>query len=160
MIVAAKFARTVIEDLNMEHHARKTSDLDVPAAVIPNTDMSAANPAARFHNQPLTTTASIILIGSMSGSIVNFPQLQTPYNISNAGVIHLAKSLTSEWVSYGIRVNSLSPGYIMTSLTRSIIGANNDLKTQCEGQIPTGRMAEPDEFAGPISIWHQMRLRT
>ena len=86
----------------------------------------------------------------MSGSIVNFPQLQTPYNISKAGVIHLAKSLASEWSSYGIRVNSLSPGYILTPLTRAIIEAEGKLKAQWEAQIPMGRMADPEEFAGPV----------
>ncbi|KAF5101676.1 hypothetical protein D0Z00_000750 [Geotrichum galactomycetum] len=150
MIVATEFARTVISDIDMETHARQMSNLDVPAATTPETELSAADSAARHHNQPLSTSASIVLIGSMSGSIVNFPQLQTPYNISKAGVIHLAKSLASEWASYGIRVNSLSPGYILTPLTRAIIEANGRLKAQWEAQIPVGRMAEPEEFAGPI----------
>lgn len=150
MIVATEFARTVISDLDMDTHARQMSNLDVPAATTPETELSATDLTARYHNQPFSTSASIILIGSMSGSIVNFPQLQTPYNISKAGVIHLAKSLASEWSSYGIRVNSLSPGYILTPLTRAIIEAEGKLKAQWEAQIPMGRMADPEEFAGPV----------
>ena len=60
--------------------------------------------------------ASIILIGSMSASIVNTPQKQTPYNVSKAGVRHMAASLAVEWAEYGIRVNCLNPGYMSTKL--------------------------------------------
>lgn len=63
-------------------------------------------------------TASIVLIASMSGSIVNFPQEQSAYNASKAGVVHLGKSLAAEWAKHGIRVNSISPGYMDTALNR------------------------------------------
>ncbi|KAK5162874.1 uncharacterized protein LTR77_011131 [Saxophila tyrrhenica] len=61
---------------------------------------------------------SIINIASMSGSIVNFPQSQCSYNASKAGVIQLTKSLAAEWAEHGIRVNSISPGYMDTALNR------------------------------------------
>ncbi|KAK5696641.1 hypothetical protein LTR97_007945 [Elasticomyces elasticus] len=59
---------------------------------------------------------SIINIASMSGSIVNYPQEQSCYNASKAAVIMLTKSLAAEWAPYGIRVNSISPGYMDTAL--------------------------------------------
>lgn len=61
---------------------------------------------------------SIILVASMSGSIVNYPQEQSCYNASKAGVIQLTKSLATEWARHGIRVNSISPGYMDTALNR------------------------------------------
>ena len=61
---------------------------------------------------------SIIFIASMSGSIVNYPQEQSCYNASKAGVIQLTKSLAAEWSRYGIRVNAISPGYMDTALNR------------------------------------------
>ena len=54
----------------------------------------------------------------MSGSIVNFPQEQCCYNASKAAVIQLTKSLAAEWAQHGIRVNSISPGYMDTALNR------------------------------------------
>ncbi|KAG5419673.1 hypothetical protein I9W82_001553 [Candida metapsilosis] len=93
---------------------------------------------------------SIILIGSMSGSIVNDPQPQAIYNMSKAGVIHLARSLACEWAKYGIRVNTLSPGYILTPLTRNVIAGHADMKAEWENKIPMKRMAEPKEFVGTI----------
>lgn len=93
---------------------------------------------------------SLILVASMSGSIVNDPQPQTPYNMSKAGVIHMAKSLAAEWAQYKIRVNTLSPGYILTPLTRHIIETDGELRNDWESRIPFRRMAEPEEFGGPI----------
>jgi NAD(P)-dependent dehydrogenase (short-subunit alcohol dehydrogenase family) len=59
---------------------------------------------------------SMVFIGSMSGSIVNVPQPQAPYNASKAAVRHLASSLAVEWAHAGIRVNVISPGYMLTDL--------------------------------------------
>lgn len=93
---------------------------------------------------------SVILIASMSGSIVNDPQPQCMYNMSKAGVIHLAKSLACEWAKYNIRVSTLSPGYILTPLTKNVIGQDAEMKNAWESKIPMKRMAEPKEFVGSI----------
>ncbi len=63
---------------------------------------------------------SIINIASMSGIIVNRGLEQAHYNSSKAGVIHLSKSLAMEWVSKGIRVNSISPGYTATPMIHDL----------------------------------------
>lgn len=62
------------------------------------------------------TTGSMVFIGSMSGSIVNIPQPQAPYNAAKAAVRHLAASLAIEWAHANIRVNCISPGYMLTAL--------------------------------------------
>lgn len=93
---------------------------------------------------------SIILVGSMSGTIVNDPQPQAMYNMSKAGVIHLVRSLACEWAKYNIRVNTLSPGYILTPLTRNVISGHSEMKDAWESKIPMKRMAEPKEFVGSI----------
>jgi D-arabinitol 2-dehydrogenase len=86
----------------------------------------------------------------MSGVVVNHPQPQVAYNMSKAGVIHLTKTLACEWSQYGIRVNCLSPGYILTPLTKNVIGGHVELKNEWESRIPMGRMAETKEFVGSI----------
>ncbi|KAF8077787.1 NAD(P)-binding protein [Lyophyllum atratum] len=93
---------------------------------------------------------SIILVSSMSANIINIPQPQTPYNASKAAVKHMAASLAVEWAKTGVRVNSLSPGYMLTKLTRTILENDPDLKKTWESLTPMGRMGEPEDLAGAI----------
>ncbi|GBL49738.1 D-arabinitol_2-dehydrogenase_[ribulose-forming] [Candidozyma auris] len=93
---------------------------------------------------------SIIMIGSMSGTIVNDPQPQAMYNMAKAGVIHMVRSLACEWAKYNIRVNTVSPGYILTPLTRNVIAGHTEMKEAWESKIPMHRMADPKEFVGSI----------
>ncbi len=51
---------------------------------------------------------AITMIGSMSGSVINVPQPQSPYNFSKAAVRHMARSLAVEWAGKQIRVNCIS----------------------------------------------------
>ena len=91
---------------------------------------------------------SIINMASMSGTIVNIPQWQCSYNASKAGVIHLTKSLAVEWAQYGIRVNSLSPGYIATPM--SIDLSPQELIDAWIPLMPLGRMGKPEELIPPV----------
>ena len=72
--------------------------------------------AVAKHLMERKARGSLILIGSMSGAIVNVPQPQAPYNASKAAVRQLAASLAVEWAPHGIRVNCISPGYMETAL--------------------------------------------
>lgn len=60
---------------------------------------------------------SIVNIGSMSGLIVNRPQMQPAYNASKAAVHQLTKSLAAEWAPAGVRVNAVAPGYVKTDMS-------------------------------------------
>ncbi len=88
---------------------------------------------------------SIINTASMSAHIVNVPQPQCAYNASKAAVIQLTKSLAIEWAKKGVRVNSISPGYIGTELTLNsptlipLIEKWNEM-------APLGRMGKPEEL--------------
>jgi len=72
--------------------------------------------AVAKHLMARKAPGSLVFIGSMSGAIVNVPQPQAPYNASKAAVRHLASSLAVEWAHAGIRVNCISPGYMLTAL--------------------------------------------
>ncbi|MCO5547499.1 hypothetical protein L7F22_000949 [Adiantum nelumboides] len=94
---------------------------------------------------------SIILVASMSGSIVNLPQPQAPYNASKAAVKHLASCLAVEWATRGVRVNQPLAGYMLTSLTRVMTETSSEgkkLREAWEAKTPMGRMGEPDDLKG------------
>lgn len=59
----------------------------------------------------------------MSSQIINVvgtadPLTQVFYNSSKAAVSNLCKGLAAEWAKNGIRVNTLSPGYVNTDQTQ------------------------------------------
>ncbi|AEO64045.1 uncharacterized protein THITE_2109761 [Thermothielavioides terrestris NRRL 8126] len=89
---------------------------------------------------------SIILVASMSGSIVNYPQEQSCYNASKAGVIQLGKSLAAEWAKYNIRVNCISPGYMDTALNK--VPALDAQKKIWKSLTPQNRLGAVDELNG------------
>ena len=89
---------------------------------------------------------SIINMASMSGSVVNIPQRQTLYNVSKAAVKHLTKCLAIEWAEYGIRVNSVSPGYTMTEM--SVV--SKEMNDAWLNLIPVKRMGQPSEISGVV----------
>ena len=93
---------------------------------------------------------SIINISSMSGLIVNTPQEQASYNASKAAVIHLGKSLASEWAPYNIRVNSICPGYMKTDMTKGIFERGGEWVDTWMRMSPMKRPGEPDELKGLV----------
>ena len=97
------------------------------------------------------TGGSIINTASMSAHIVNVPQPQSSYNASKAAVIQLTKSMAIEWATRGVRVNSISPGYIGTELTLNS-PTLIPLIEEWNKMAPLHRLGRPDELQG-IAIY-------
>ncbi|KAI9844248.1 MAG: hypothetical protein M1838_002264 [Thelocarpon superellum] len=96
------------------------------------------------------TGGSIVLTASISAHRVNFPQPQAAYNASKAAILSLKSSLAAEWAHFGIRVNSISPGYMDTVLNEGP-GLEAARRTWAE-RNPMGRMGAPSEITGPIVL--------
>lgn len=100
--------------------------------------------------------ASIVtMLKQKSGNIVNISSVagvvgtarQANYSSAKAGIIGLTKSLAKEVGPYGIRVNSVAPGYIETDMTK-------DLKQKDKFilMIPSGRFGRPEEAAKAVTF--------
>ena len=86
---------------------------------------------------------SIINIASISGRL---PELNgNAYSPSKAGVISFSALLAVEWAKYGIRVNALSPGPVMTPLQQAIYSTPALLEARNRG-IPMNRHGQPEEI--------------
>lgn len=87
-----------------------------------------------------------------AGSIVNIASIsafglvagQSNYSASKAGLIGFTKALAKESAPKGIRVNSISPGYIDTDILKAI---PPNLLEESTKQLPMGRMGTPAEVA-------------
>ena len=91
-----------------------------------------------------------------SGVIINISStagqrgepFHSPYAATKSALIGLTKSLAVELVDYNIRVNCVAPGWVETDMSRpSLVG---DEEKKVLSTIPMGRVAHPEELAGPI----------
>ena len=94
----------------------------------------------------------IINTASMSAHIANMPQNQAAYNASKAGVLQLTRSLAAEWASRGVRVNSISPGYMRTELVNQFIQQpiGRDKLPYWLERTPMGRLGEVTDLQGAV----------
>jgi NAD(P)-dependent dehydrogenase (short-subunit alcohol dehydrogenase family) len=92
---------------------------------------------------------SIVNLGSMSGTICNRPQPQTPYNVSKAAVHHMTRSMAAEWAPHGVRVNAVAPTYIETPMVMAN-PANKDRIKAWLHDTPMGRFGQAHEVASAV----------
>ena len=86
----------------------------------------------------------IINTASMSGHVINRPQTIANYCASKGGVILLTKALAVEWAKYDIRVNCVSPGYIVTELVAEM----TDMHPIWQTMVPMERLGKPEDLIG------------
>lgn len=89
---------------------------------------------------------SIIIISSL---YANFGRLKRfPYSVSKHALLGLVKNLALELSSRKVRVNSVTPGYIDTKLTRKNL-KKEEIK-KIEECIPSGNIGSPKDIANVV----------
>ena len=89
----------------------------------------------------------IVNISSVNGQTGQFGQ--TNYAATKAGLHGFTMSLAREVARKGVTVNSVSPGYIDTEMTRAV---REDIRQQIVASIPAGRMGQPDDIARVVAF--------
>lgn len=96
---------------------------------------------------------SIVNIGSLYAGIAPVPSfydhlvpafLKPPaYGASKAAVVNLSRYFARLWGPAGVRVNTLSPGGVAG-------GQDPEFVRKFSARVPLGRLADPEELAGPL----------
>lgn len=69
------------------------------------------------------------------------------YGPAKAGVIHVTQILAAEWGREGVRVNAISPGFVLTPVIQQAIDAGLRDTTAMSEMSAIGRMVQPEEIA-------------
>jgi len=84
----------------------------------------------------------VITISSINGQKGQFGQVN--YSAAKAGDIGFTRALAQEGARAGVTVNAICPGYIATEM---VMAVPEKVRESIIGQIPVGRLGEPEEIA-------------
>ena len=76
---------------------------------------------------------------------------QAAYAASKAGLLGLTRDLARQWSRFGIRVNTLAPGFFDSEMTAPLLASPRGLEAVVR-QTPLGRVGRLDELAGPLLL--------
>lgn len=99
-------------------------------------------------------SASIVMIGSMYGTVGSYPDAYqdlvpaspAAYHALKGGILQLTRHLAVYWAKDNVRVNCLSPGPFPRD------GADAKLIQRLEAKSPMGRMGRPHELKGALLL--------
>jgi 3-oxoacyl-[acyl-carrier protein] reductase len=106
----------------------------------------------------LTTQQAVKHFDATGGTIVNISSMvsvipwpnSSVYSATKAAVDAITKSLAKELGSRNIRVNAVNPGFVETEGTHTAGAIGGDFQKQMEGQIPLGRIGQPQDIAPAV----------
>ena len=63
-------------------------------------------------------------------------------------MIQLSRNLAAEWGQHGIRVNTISPGYIVTNMVLELFKRYPEREAKWASENMLGRLSKPQEYRG------------
>ena len=145
----------IIINHGITHHADALSTSPAKFRQVVDINLSSAFICAQVAARQMIAQGaggSVIFISS-TASLLAFDGLSA-YSASKGGIDQLTRQLAFEWARYGIRVNSIAPGYMNTHMR----GVEAEYETQqfkntLATKIPLGRRGEPHELVGAASLF-------
>jgi NAD(P)-dependent dehydrogenase (short-subunit alcohol dehydrogenase family) len=98
------------------------------------------------------------MISQRGGRIINMSSMsavspekdKVVYASSKGAVTQFTKGLALELAPYGITVNAIAPGYMLTSLVKGYLEADAERHRRILQRIPLGRVGQPEEIGGAL----------
>lgn len=89
----------------------------------------------------------IVIVSSTAGQ--RGEAFHCDYAATKGAVISMVKGLSTELAPHGIYVNCVAPGWVATDMTAPVLD-DPATREKIFKAIPLGRVAKPEELAGPI----------
>ena len=102
--------------------------------------------------------AKSMIAAKRPGSIVNIASILglrqathlLAYAAAKAALIQVTKSLALEWARYGIRVNAIAPGYVLTEMNRDFF--QSEPGQAMAKRVPQRRIGSPRDLEGALLL--------
>ncbi|QLQ09158.1 MAG: SDR family oxidoreductase [Nocardioidaceae bacterium] len=104
----------------------------------------------------LMTKAASAYLRDGGGKVINIASVlglaamrnDSAYIAAKHGLVGVTRSVALEWARRGVQVNAIAPGYVETAMLPDL-QADENVARYIRRQVPMGRWAQPEEFAGP-----------
>ena len=139
--------------------------------LVNNAGVTLVEPAATYSPADFDTTMNInvkslffltqeigrAMIQKRYGKIINTCSVQSiiggklvsAYVASKHAVAGITRAFANEWGQYGITVNGIAPGFMVTDNT-ALLRTQSDVVAALTAQIPLGRWGTPEDVMGPV----------
>jgi NAD(P)-dependent dehydrogenase (short-subunit alcohol dehydrogenase family) len=104
------------------------------------------------------TKAAMVAMSEKGGSIINVSSVNgdramvgmSGYGASKAALLHFTRNAAMEGARLGVRINSVTPGPIMTPATKAWFDSDPNAGTAIANANPMGRIGTPEEVANVV----------
>ncbi|OAP60203.1 hypothetical protein AYL99_05205 [Fonsecaea erecta] len=111
------------------------------------TPLASISPTSSTLHAPVAA-GSVVLIASIAAHQASKQQYTSDYCASKGAVLALCRQLSVELANLGVRVNCISPGYVMTDMILDISATRPGLAEVFVSEPPMKRMADRSELMG------------
>ena len=166
-----RLVRSRVDITDWEALTREAATLPPLDAVVNSCGRASRTPAAELDPAAFSAVLDVNLVGAFALSRAVLPSLERAggtlvhlasvgghlefrnrlaYDTSKAGLLAMVRHLGIEWAPRGVRVISVSPGFVRTGMAEQGIADGLTRLADIVGHAPSGRMVEPDEVAAAV----------
>ena len=95
--------------------------------------------------------SGVIITFASTSAFVASRVPEIAYDVTKGGIRQLTVSAAVELAPYGIRVNAVAPGTILTDFNRSSLDTADKLQVVAD-RLPLGRVGEPKDVVGAVTF--------